>query len=106
MGTDTKMTHAQQSWFLNLINDHQEVFSLHDEDLGFCDKIKHKILTTSDKPVYTLHPTIPQQLQGQVCKCLETWLWQGIIKPSQSPYSSQVVIVQKKTGETYLCVDY
>ena len=33
------------------------------------------------------------QLQGEVCKCLDTWLRQGIIRPSQSPYTSQVVIV-------------
>ena len=66
------MTHAQQSWFLNIMYDHPEVFSLHDEDLRFCDKIKHTILTTSDKPVYLPHCTIPQQLQGAVCKCLDT----------------------------------
>ena len=39
-------------------------------------------------------------------KCLDTWLRQGIIRPSQSPYTSQVVTVQKKSGEISLCVDY
>ena len=39
-------------------------------------------------------------------KCLDTWFSQGIIRPSQSPYASQVVIVQKKSGEICLCVDY
>ena len=93
MGTTVEMTHEQQSQFINIIYDHPEVFSLHDEDLGFCDKIKHTILTTSDRPVYLPHHTIPPQLLGQVCKCLDTWLRQGIIRPSQSPYTSQVVIV-------------
>ena len=37
---------------------------------------------------------------------LDTWLRQSIIRPSQSPYASQVVIVQKKSGEICLCVDY
>ena len=84
MGTEAKMTHEQQSQFLNLIYDHPEVLSLHDEDLGFFDKIKHMILTTSDKPVYLLHHTIPPHLQGEVHKCLDTWLRQGIIRQSQS----------------------
>ena len=48
MGTDAKMTHAQKSWFLSIIYDHPEVFPLHDEALGFCDKIKHTIPMTSD----------------------------------------------------------
>ena len=93
MGTTVEMTHEQQSWFINIIYDHPEVFSLHDEDLGFCDKIKHTIPMTLDRPVYLLHHTIPPQLLGEVHKCLDTWLRQGIIRPSQSPYASQVVIV-------------
>ena len=51
------------------------------------------ILTTWGGPVHLLHHTIPPQLKGEVCKCLDTWLRQGIIRPSQSPYASQVVIV-------------
>ena len=39
-------------------------------------------------------------------KCLDTWLKQGIICPSHSPYASQVVIVRKKTGEIHLCIDF
>ena len=34
------------------------------------------------------------------------WLRQDIIRPSKSPYASQVVIVRKKTSEIWLCVDY
>ena len=106
LGDEAKLTRVQQSWFIDLIYDHPEVFSLHDEDLGFCDWIRHIIPTTTDKPVYLAHCTIPPQLQGEVRKCLDTWLQQGIIRPSQSPYASQVVIVQKKTGEIRLCMDY
>ena len=106
LGDEAKLTRVQQSQFIDLIYDHPEVFSLHDEDLGFCDQIKHTIPTTMDKPVYLVPHTIPPQLQGEVHKCLETWLQQGIIRPSQSPYASQVVIVQKKTGEIHLCIDY
>ena len=59
MRTTVEMTSEQQSWFINIIYDHPEVFSLHDEDLGFCDKIKHTIPTTLDRPVYLPHCTIP-----------------------------------------------
>ena len=103
MGNEATMTHDQQSWLINLIYDHPEVFSLHDEDLGFCNKIKHMIPTRSDRPVYLLHCTIPPQLQGEVHKCLDTWLRQGIIRPSQSPYTSQVIIVWKRQGK-FICV--
>ena len=96
----------QQARFLELIYDNQSVFSLGDEDLGLCDRLKHTIPTTTDKPVYLPHRTIPVQLQAEVRKCLDTWLRQGIIRPSRSPYASQVVIVRKKSGEIRLCIDF
>ena len=55
---DVEMSFEQQKWFLNLIYDHQTVFSLHNEDLGLCDRLKHTILTTTDKPIY-----LPQLFQ-------------------------------------------
>ena len=99
MGTKVNMTCEQQSQFINLFYDHPEVFSLHDENLGFCNKIKHTIPMTSNRPVYLPYHTIPPKLLGEVHKCLDTWLRQGIIRPSQSPYASQVVIVQKRQGK-------
>ena len=96
----------QQSYFINLVYDNKKVFSLHDKDLGYCDLIKHMILTMTGKPVYLPHCTIHRQLKGEGHKCLDTWLCQGIIRPSKSPYASQVVIVCKKPGEIHLCVDY
>ena len=38
---DAPFIKEQQDWLLNLIYDHQKVFALHDEDLGFCDKLTH-----------------------------------------------------------------
>ena len=103
---DVEMSFEQQKQFLNLIYDHQTVFSLHDKDLGLCDRLKHTILTTTDKPIYLPHQTIPVQLQTEVWDCLDTWLQQGIIRPSCSPYASQVAIVRKKLGEIQLCTDF
>ena len=100
------MSELQQKWFLELIYDNQSVFSLCDEDLGLCDHLKHTIPTTTDRPIYLPHHTIPVQLQAEVHKCLDTWLRQGIIRPLQSLYVSQVVIVHKKTGEIRLCIDF
>ena len=100
------LSREQQSHFIDLIYDYKEVFSLYDGDLGFCDALKHSIPTTTEKPIYLPHWQIPVQLQQEVRKCLESWLKQGIIRPSKSPYTSQVVIVRKKSGEIRLCVDF
>ena len=103
---DIQLDKEHQARFINLIYSNQEVFSLHDEDLGYCDKLTHTIPTSTDKSVYLPCRTISRQLQGEVHECLNTWLHQGIIQPSNSPYASHIVIVQKKSGEICLCVDY
>ena len=79
---------TEQDWLINLKYDNQQVFSLHDEDLGFCDKLTHNIPTMTDRPVYLPHRTILWQSEGKVWKCLDTWLRQVIIWPSNSPYAS------------------
>ena len=38
---EVKMTELQQKRFIELIYDQQSVFSLCDEDLGLCDRLKH-----------------------------------------------------------------
>ena len=101
---EVELSPLQQKCFLELMYNHQSVLSLCDEDSGLCDHLKHTIPTTTTKPVYLPHRTIPVQLQTEVRKCLDTWLRQGIIRPSRSPYASQVVIICKKSGEICLCI--
>ena len=76
---DVHLDKEHQARFIDLMYSNQEVFSLHDEDMCYCNKLMHTIPTSTDKPVYLPHRTIPRQLQGEVCKCLNTWLCQGII---------------------------
>ena len=76
---DVHLEKEHQARFIDLIYSNQEVFSLHDEDLGYCNKLTHTVPTSTDKPVYLPHRTIPRQLQGEVHKCVNTWLHQGII---------------------------
>ena len=69
------------------------------EDLGFCNHLYHSISTTIDNPVYLPQRALPQQLQHEMHECLDIWLRQGMIRPSSSPYASQVVIVKNKNRE-------
>ena len=59
-----EMSKEQQVRFLELIYDNKSVFSLCDEDLGLCDRLKYTIPTTIDKPVYLPHRTIPGSATG------------------------------------------
>ena len=103
---EANLTWEHQSCFINLIYDNPKVFLLHDENLSYCNYLNHTITKTVEKHVYLPHCMVARQLQGRVCKYLDTWLCQGIIQPSQSLYASQVVIMCKKLGEIHLGIDY
>lgn len=74
-----------------------DVFYLEDEPLTFTNKIKHSIKTTDEAPVYTKSYRYPyvhrQEVQEQIKKMLD----QGIIRPSDSAWSSPIWVVPKKS---------
>ncbi|UYV77009.1 hypothetical protein LAZ67_14002807, partial [Cordylochernes scorpioides] len=67
---------------------------------------KHKIETGNHQPIkhrpYRVSPTERQAIQTEVDKMLDA----GIIRHSESPWSSPVILVKKKDGNWRFCVDY
>ena len=100
------LTWDQQARFINVIHSNPEVFWLHSEDLVYCNWITHTIPMMTDVPVYLPNHMRPPKIQGEVQKCLDTWLRQGIIRLSKSAHIFWVVIVWKKTKEIHLCINY
>lgn len=45
------LTEPQQERFQQVIGRYQSTFSKNEDDIGFCDLVKHKIVTTDDKPI-------------------------------------------------------
>lgn len=80
----------------NLCSRYADVFYLEGEPLTFTNKIKHKIRTTDELPVYTKSYRYPyvhrQEVKDQIAKMLE----QNIIRPSESAWSSPIWVVPKK----------
>ena len=49
---------------------------------------------------------MPLAVHQEVAKHLKNMQRNGVIRPSRSPWSSPVVMVQKKDGSRRFCVDY
>lgn len=81
----------------SLCAQYADVFYIDGEPLTFTNKIKHSIHTTDELPVYTKTYRYPfvhrQEVQDQISKMLD----QGIIRPSQSAWSSPIWVVPKKS---------
>uniref|UniRef100_A0A3B1JYN6 Gypsy retrotransposon integrase-like protein 1 n=1 Tax=Astyanax mexicanus TaxID=7994 RepID=A0A3B1JYN6_ASTMX len=83
-----------------------EVFAHNDLDYGRTNRVKHHIKLSDETPFkHRARPIHPQDLEA-VRKHLQELLQAGIIRESESPFSSPIVVVRKKNGDVRLCIDY
>lgn len=96
---------------LQLVSSYKSTFYLKSEKLTFANTIKHKIDTKDDIPIQAKSYRYPYSLKHEVQKQIQDLLRQGIIRPSNSPWSSPIWVVPKKldaSGEKKwrLVIDY
>lgn len=65
-----------------------------------------QIRLTNDTPFYCQPRRLSYSDRQEVDTICQDLLSRGIIRPSDSPYASPIVLVKKKNGETRMCVDY
>ena len=100
------LSEAEKTQLANLLNEFKNVFAKSSSDLGRCDIIQHSINTGTAFPVRQPARRIPfgkrNVEQEEIMKMLD----RGVLEPSNSPWSSPVVLVTKKDGSIRFCVDY
>lgn len=83
----------------------QDIFSESKSDLGRTDLTQHGIFIGDARPIKQPPRRVPFAMREQLQKQVDKMLDQDLIEPSQSPWSSPVVLV-KKDGSFRFCVDY
>lgn len=87
----------QLSKFLQV---NKRTFYIEGQNLTSTNSIRHKIITTSNQPIYSKIYRYPQIHEKEIERQIREMLKQGIIRPSKSPYSSPLWIVPKKMSDT------
>ena len=75
------------------------------QELGYTDAVYHRLRITNNIPVAQPYRRIPPHLLKEVQEHIKGLLSQKPIVESHSPYTAPVVIVHKKDGSIWLCVD-
>ena len=89
-----------------LLCDNHDVFSLEEGERGETNLTEMEIDTGDVTPRRVPLRRMPLAVRREVARQLETMQKAGVIQPSQSPWSSPVVMVRKKDGSQRFCVDY
>ena len=72
----------------------------------YLEEIVDDVITTDARPVRCGPRWLAPAGLGKKQKCVREMLHGGQIEPSDSPWASPVVLVSKKDGTTWFCVDY
>ncbi|UYV82076.1 K02A2.6-like [Cordylochernes scorpioides] len=104
---DTDISNEDRVRMLDVLRRYIDVFEFQKANLKTSSlKVKHCIVTGDHAPIkqrpYRVSPKERSIIQTEVDKMLK----QGIIEPSDNPWSSPVVLVKKKDGTWRFCVDY
>ncbi|KAK7886058.1 hypothetical protein WMY93_025679 [Mugilogobius chulae] len=103
---DSPLNEEWKNRITQSLSTYSDVFACHDLDFGHATKVKHKIKLKDETPIKQRSRPIHPNDYEAVRKHLKMLLDAGVIRPSESPFSSPIVVVKKKTGEVRLCVDY
>jgi hypothetical protein len=84
----------------------RRVFSHGSFDIGCTDICRHRIDLNDEIPFKDRCRRIPPSMFEEVRKHLKEMLDIGVIEESNSPWSSNIVLVRKKDGSLRFCMDY
>ncbi|CAF4365285.1 unnamed protein product [Rotaria magnacalcarata] len=103
---EAKLTSEQNKKVEVLLNKFSKCISLSDNDVGKTSTLSHSIKLTRD--IAIKQPI--RRINGELAEEVETQLQQlsddGIIRPSNSPWSSCIVPIKKRCGGLRLAIDY
>uniref|UniRef100_A0A3B3BNF8 Gypsy retrotransposon integrase-like protein 1 n=1 Tax=Oryzias melastigma TaxID=30732 RepID=A0A3B3BNF8_ORYME len=103
---DSPISSEWKQRIIHKLNSVHEVFAKHELDFGKTDKVRHQIKLSDPTPFKQrprpIHPQDVDAVRSHLQDLLET----GIIRESDSPFASPIVVVRKKDGGVRLCIDY
>ena len=99
------LSSLQQQQLNGLFKEFSNVFSQGEDDLGCTPLLEHMIETHGPplcQPYRRQNPAVRREEMAQVQQMLAS----EVIRPSNSPWASPVVMVKKKDGSLRFCVDF
>ena len=104
--SQSELTSAQRAVLQNLLERYSDLFSTGLSDIGRTNVTRHHIATDDHHPLrqrpYRQPSSLCQEAEHQVHSMLEN----DIIKPNSSPWSSPVLLLPKKNGRFWFCIEF
>jgi len=97
------LTESQKQEAVSLLESFTDLFTTKP---GKTNLESHQIQLTTDEPIRVRPYTVPYSQRKVIQDEVQAMLREDIIEPSNSPYSSPIVLVKKKDGSNRFCIDF
>jgi len=101
-----ELNEKQNKIIKTLIEKYRDICSIEGTKLGRTNIVKHRINTGNNEPIKSQPYKTNQEKKRIIKEEIDKMIKDGVIKKSWSPWSSPVVIVEKKDGSKRFCIDY
>lgn len=102
----TDLSEEQKAEVREMLKKYSHAFAFSKSELGTAEGVFHRIRLTDEQPFKDRPRRIPPAFFNEVKDQIEEMLACGAIRHSNSPYSSNVVLVRKHDGSLRLCLDF
>ncbi len=96
----------QKMHLWQLLWEHRDIFALSGDEVGLTHLVEHHIDTGGAKPIRVRPRRLPWVKQEAADQEVQAMLQAGVIEPSNSPWSSAIVMVEKKSPGWRFCMDF
>ena len=103
VNVNPELSVVQKNEIKELLCEFSDVFS---SNPGLTDLVEHKVELECDRPIRCKPYPVPFALQDVVEQEIEQMLEMGIIEPSESPYSSPLLLIRKKDNTFRPVIDF
>jgi len=103
---DSDLSQQQQKVFKQFLLKNFDIFAGNTKNPGTNIKVKHHIDVNRNLPIKQRPYRVSQKEEEVIRSEVKQMLENQIIRPSNSPWASPVVLVKKKDGTIRFCVDY
>jgi hypothetical protein len=105
MDINPELSIEQGHRLARMLNEFDEILAFNPNKIGTCSIIQHKIDTGDSVPIHQNPYIYAAPLREEISRQVNELIELGIVVPSKSPWSSPVVLVDKKDGTKRMCVD-
>ena len=100
------LTEEQVMRVSTLVKEYADVFALDSSELDSTDLVTHSVNTGDTPPIKQPIRCFPFAFFDAEDEVVQEMLKQGVVQPSHSPWSSPIVLIEKKDGSRCFSVDY